>query len=412
MSDAYERSRRSLLEAAKAAPVRDGFIPLLEETIEFVDNVCEPRSNEAEKLGRIPEDVLEQMRERRHFGFTMAREYGGHGLTSMEYIFICMAYGRTNVAFPLMININNGLGSRGIVYYGTEEQKRRYLKNLASGQVVAFCLTEPDAGSDAAGIRTTAEKQGDKWVINGKKHFITNAPVADVFIVYAVTDEKKRARGGITAFIVDRDNPGLRIGREQFFMGAGGSPTSEVFFENCFVDESMVCGDVGFGFNMAMQSIDYSRLTIGARHTHSAELLLEMSVDWAKSRHTFGKPLGDHQAIKYMLADMATDVHLGRLLVMDTALRYDAGDNVNSECAMVKMFGMEMANRVVDRALQIHGGKGYSKDLPIERFYRDLRGPMIWDGSMEMQREVIGKRLLKGAINAAPPKEALAASAE
>lgn len=394
---ALARTKQDLLGYARQANCRPLAMRLLEEAIDFIDQECEPRSEEVERTNRIPDDLLARMREMGHFGFTMPTSYGGHGLTSLEYLFICMAYGRTAVAFPLMMNINNGLGTRGILYHGTPMQHDKYLRGLASGELIAaFCLTEPAAGSDAAGIQTRAQLRDGKWVINGKKHFITNAPIADFFIVFAITDESKGVHGGITSFLVDKDNPGLTHGEEQLFMGAAGSPTGELFFKDCEVSPDMVCGEVGFGFSIALQSIDYSRLTIGARHTHSAELLLAMSVDWARERRTFGKALKEHQAIQFMIADMATEVHLGRLLALDTAKRYDKGENANMECSMVKLYCMEMANRVADQALQIHGGYGYSKKLPIERFYRDLRGPRIWDGSMEMQRHVIAKKMLKG----------------
>jgi acyl-CoA dehydrogenase len=308
------------------------------------------------------------------------------------------------------MNINNGVGTRGVLYHGTPEQKAKYLRGLASGDLIAaFCLTEPGAGSDAGGIRTTAVQRGAKWILNGTKHFITNSPIADFYIVFAVTDPALKIRGGITAFLVDRGNPGLIHGREQLFLGAKGSPTGEIILKDCEVDESMICGDIGHGFAVALQSIDYSRLTIGARHTHSAELLLQMSVDWCHQRQSFGKTLGEHQTIQFKLADMATEIHLAKLLALDTAKKYDQGVGVNTECSMVKMYCMEMAGRVVDAALQIHGGYGYSTDLPIERFYRDLRGPRIWDGSMEMQRHVISKRVLSGRSTqaAAAPKTVL-----
>lgn len=405
--NARQRTRETLLGDAAAAGCRPLALTLLEQAIDFIDNECEPRSKEVEAINRIPDDLLARMREMGHFGFTMPREYGGHGLTSLEYVFICMAYGRTAVAFPLMMNINNGVATRGVLYHGTPEQKEKYLRGLASGDLIAaFCLTEPGAGSDAGGIKTTATQVGSKWILNGTKHFITNSPIADFYIVFAVTDPDLKIRGGITAFLVDRNNPGLRHGKEQLFLGAKGSPTGEIILENCEVDNAMVCGELGHGFAVALQSIDYSRLTIGARHTHSAELLLAMSVDWAHERKSFGKSLADHQVIQFKLADMATEIHLAKLLALDTAHKYDQGIGVNAECSMVKMYCMEMAGRVVDAALQIHGGFGYSVDLPIERFYRDLRGPRIWDGSMEMQRHVIAKRVLSGRTtsSAAAPR--------
>lgn len=400
--DARQRTRNSLLDDARSAGCRPAAVDLLEQAIDFVDTECEPRAREAEAANRIPDDLLARMRELGHFGFTMPKDHGGHGLTSLEYVFICMAYGRSAVAFPLMMNINNGVGTRGLLYHGSPQQKEKYLRGLAKGELIAaFCLTEPGAGSDAGGIQTTARRVGSKWVLNGVKHFITNSPVADFYIVFAVTDPTLKIRGGITAFLVDKDNPGLRRGREQIFMGAKGSPTGEIILNDCEVDDDMVCGEVGYGFSVALQSIDYSRLTIGARHTHSAELLLAMSVDWAHQRRSFGKSLGQHQVIQFKLADMATEIHLAKLLALDTARKYDEGMGVNVECSMVKMYCMEMAGRVADAAMQIHGGYGYSTDMVIERFYRDLRGPRIWDGSMEMQRHVIGKSVLSGKATSA-----------
>jgi len=410
-TEARERTRQALLKRATEAGCPSTVLETLEKTIDFVDHECEPRAAEMERLNAVPPDLQARMRELGHFGFSMPQEHGGMGMTSLQYMFICMAYGRSAVAFHLMVALNNGLGTRGILYHGTPAQKQKYLRGLASGELLAaFCLTEPGAGSDAGGIQTRAVMKNGKWVINGKKHFISNFDTAGFYFVFAVTDPDKGAHGGITAFIVDRGTPGLRAGAEQFFMGAAGSPIGEVILEDCVVDPSMVCGEVGYGLSIALQSIDHSRLTIGARHTQSAELLLEMSVDWARQRRTFGKTLGEHQAIQFMIADMATEVHLANLLVVDSAKRYDRSENVNMECAMVKLYCIEMANRAADTALQIHGGYGYSKDLPIERFFRDLRGPRIWDGSMEMQRHVIAKRKLRGYAGtkaAAVPKEIL-----
>jgi len=410
MKNARTRTKDTLLDDAQSLGCRDYALEILADTIDFVDNECEPRSKEVEETNRIPDDLMKLMRDNGHFGFTMPKDYGGLGFTSLEYLLICMAYGRSAVAFPLAININNGVGTRGILYHGSDEQKEKYLRGLASGELIAaFCLTEPGAGSDAGGIKTTATHSDGKWVLNGTKHFITNAPIADFYIVFAVTDPTLKTKGGITAFLVDRDNPGLIHGKEQLFMGAKGSPTGQIHLKDCVVNDEMVCGKVGYGFQIALQSIDYSRLTIGARHTHTAELLLAMSVDWANKRRTFGKPIGQHQAIQFMLADMATEIHLAKLLSFDTAKKYDQGMSVNVECSMVKLYGMEMAGRVVDSALQIHGGFGYSIDLPIERFYRDLRGPRIWDGSMEIQRYVIAKGLLTAQpmTSAAAPTDIL-----
>jgi len=283
---------------------------------------------------------------------------------------------------------------------GTEEQRRRYLPLLASGAWTAcFALSEPEAGSDAANIQTTAERRGDVWVLNGTKHFVTNGDVADVATVLALTDRTQRARGGITAFLVERTLPGYIVGTVERKMGLRGTHTCELVFDDCRVPKENVIGGeamVGQGFKTAMRVLDKGRLAQGAVAVGAAERLLELSVGYARQRVQFGRPIAELQAIQFMLAEMATQIYAGRQMLVHAArLRDRCGRAVTREASMVKLFCSEMACRVADTALQIHGGMGYMKDLPVERFYRDLRLTRIFEGTSEIQRLVIARELLK-----------------
>jgi acyl-CoA dehydrogenase len=307
---------------------------------------------------------------------------------------------KTNACFRTRIGTNNGIGSQGILIDGTEEQKRKYLPKIASGEWTAcFALTEPEAGSDAANIKTRAELKGDHWVLNGRKCFITNGDIADVATVFAVTDPQKRAKGGITAFIVEKTFPGFYVGTIEKKMGLRGSHTAELIFEDCIVPrENVIGGDqmIGYGFKTAMKVLDKGRLTMGACAVGAAQTLLELSVKYAKQRVQFGRPIAEFQAIQFMLAEMATNIYAARQMVYHAAwLRDQRGTSVIKEASMVKLFCTEMVNRVADMALQIHGGMGYMKDYPIERFYRDVRLMRIYEGTSEIQKIVIARELLK-----------------
>jgi acyl-CoA dehydrogenase len=366
----------------------------------FAKRDLEPIGRQVEDEDRIPEEVIQKMRELGLFGMGIPEEYDGLGLGCLGECLVYEALGQVNACFRTHIGTNNGIGSQGIVLDGTPEQKQKYLPKLASGEWIGcFALTEPEAGSDAANLKTTAELTGDHWVLNGRKHFITNGNIADMATVFALTDRSKRAKGGITAFIVEKTFPGFYVGTIERKMGMRGSHTCELIFDNCQVPKDNVIGgeaNVGQGFKTAMKTLDKGRLTLGASVTGSAQKLLELSVDYAKQRVQFGKPIAHFQAIQSMLADMATQIYAARQMVYHAAwLRDTTGSAVVSEAAMVKLFCSEMANRVADMAVQIHGGMGYMKDYPVERFYRDLRLTRIYEGTSEIQRLVIARELLK-----------------
>ncbi len=366
----------------------------------FVKQDLEPISRQVEEEDRIPDDVVRKMRELGLFGLGIPEEYDGLGLGCFGECLVYEELGKVNACFRTRIGTNNGIGSQGIVLDGTVEQKQRYLPGLASGELVGcFALTEPEAGSDAANINTTARLEGDRWVLNGRKHFITNGNIADVATVFALTDKAKRAKGGITAFIVEKTFPGFYVGTIERKMGMRGSHTCELIFDDCQVPEENVIGgaaNIGLGFKTAMKTLDKGRITLAAATLGAAQRLLELSVDYSRQRVQFGKPIGEFQSVQNMLADMATQIYAARQMVYHAAcLRDTRGSAVVKEAAMVKLFITETANRVADMAVQIHGGMGYMKDYPVERFFRDLRLTRIYEGTSEIQRIVIARELLK-----------------
>jgi acyl-CoA dehydrogenase len=307
---------------------------------------------------------------------------------------------QANACFRDLIGTNNGIGSWGIILDGTEEQKQRYLPKLASGDMVGcFALSEPEAGSDAANLQSTAVLEGDEWVLNGRKHFITNGSIADLSTVFAVTDKEKRARGGITAFAVEKGAPGFSIGGIDKKMGHKGSHTCELIFEDCRIPKDSLIGgmeQLGQGFKTAMRILDKGRLTMGAVALGSAQRCLELSLEHAKQRVQFGKPIARFQSVQNMLADMATQIYAARQMLYHAAwLRDQKGTAVVKEAAMTKLFCTEMAGRVADMAVQIHGGMGYMQECEVERHYRDIRLTRIYEGTSEIQRLVISRELLK-----------------
>jgi acyl-CoA dehydrogenase len=366
----------------------------------FVKQDLEPISRQVEDDDHIPDDVVQKMRELGLFGLGIPEEYGGLGLGCLGECLVYEELGKVNACFRTRIGTNNGIGSQGIVLDGTAEQKQKYLPKLATGEWLGcFALTEPEAGSDAANLKTTAMRDQDRWVLNGRKHFITNGNIADMATVFALTDRAKKAKGGITAFVVEKTFPGFHVGTIERKMGMRGSHTCELIFDNCQVPAENVIGgeaNVGQGFRTAMKTLDKGRLTLGAAALGSAEKLLELSTDYAKQRVQFGKPIAHFQAIQSMLADMAVQIYAGRHMVHHAAwLRDTTGAAVVKEAAMVKLYCSEMANKVADMAVQVHGGMGYMKDYPVERFYRDLRLTRIYEGTSEIQRLVIARELLK-----------------
>jgi len=373
---------------------------MMQETIRrFVEKDLEPISRQVEEEGTIPEEIVQKMRELGLFGLPIPEEYGGLGLGALGEILVYEELTKTNACFRSRIGTSNGIGSVGILMDGTEEQKQKYLPRIASGEWTAcFALSEPEAGSDAANIKTEAVLDGDHWVLNGMKHFITNGDIAHVFTTMAVTDKSKGSRGGITAFIVEKDMPGFSVGTIEKKMGLRGSNSSELIFDNCMVPkENVIGGDdmIGQGFKTAMRVLDKGRLTMGACALGASQKLLDMCIEYAKQRVQFGKPIGQFQMVQAMLADMATEIYAARQMLYNAAWLRDQGKRITREAAMVKLFCTEMGSRIADKAIQIFGGMGYMKELPVEMFYRDMRLYRIFEGTSEIMRVVIARNLLK-----------------
>jgi acyl-CoA dehydrogenase len=378
--------------------IRDGdVLSTLTATVRrFVRERLLPAEARVEDDNAIPAELIAAMRDLGLFGMSIPEAYGGLGLTMEEEVLVAFELGYASPAFRSVIGTNNGIGSQGIIVDGTEAQKQYWLPLMASGAVIgSFALTEPDVGSDAGSVRTTAIRDGDSYVLNGTKRYITNAPVADVFTVMARTGGP--GPGGISAFIVPRDSPGLSLGPVDKKMGQRGTRTCDVIFDNCRVPADAVIGGVeGKGFKTAMKVLNRGRLHIAAVCTGAAERLCDESVSFARSRVQFGKPIGEHQLVQAMLADSATEAFAGRAMVVETARRFDTGERIVQHAASAKLFCSEMVGRVADRAVQIHGGAGYMQAYPVEHFYRDVRLFRLYEGTSQIQQIIIARELLNG----------------
>ncbi|PCE22071.1 acyl-CoA dehydrogenase [Paraburkholderia acidicola] len=370
---------------------------LLDSIARFVRERLVPNEELVAETDQIPAALLDEMRELGLFGLCLPEEYGGLGLTMEEEVLAAIELGRTSPAFRSAIGSNNGIGSTGIVLDGTPEQKERYLPRLASGELIgSFCLTEPEAGSDAASLRTTAVRDGDHYVLNGTKRFITNAPEAGIFTVMARTDPAGKGADAISAFVVEAGTPGLTLGKIDRKMGQKGAHTCDVIFDNCRVPAANLIGEKeGVGFKTAMKTLDKGRLHIAAVATGAAERMLADAVRYATERKQFGKPIAEFQLIQAMLADSQAEIYASRCMIVDAARRRDAGERVTSEASCAKMFATEMCGRVADRAVQIFGGAGYMSEYGIERFYRDVRLFRIYEGTTQIQQIVIARELLR-----------------
>ena len=361
----------------------------------FVEKEVEPYAQQIEDTDEIPKHLVEQIKELGLFGMSIPEEYGGIGLGMVGKTAVLEELGRTHNGFVSLISAHTGIGSTGLVRLGSSFLKDKYLPDLAAGRkIAAFALSEPGAGSDATNLATRAEKQGDKWILNGMKHFITNAPVADVFTVFALTDKEKGAKGGITAFLVERDFPGFSVGKKDKKMGLRGSYTAQLIFDNCEVPDENVIGEVGMGYMAALKILGEGRIGLAARAVGSCDKLIEMSASYAKERVQFGNPIAANQAIQWMLADMATETEAARTLTQKAAYMIDEGKKAVKESSMAKLFASDVFNRVADKAVQIHGGMGYVSDYPVERFYRDARITKIYEGTNEIQRLIIARNVL------------------
>lgn len=371
---------------------------LLRDTVRrFVDERLIPAEDRVEAEDAVPDEIVAQMRELGLFGLTISEEYGGLGLNVQEEAGIVRELGRASLAFRSVIGTTVGIGSQGIVIDGTEEQKREWLPRLASGDAIAsFALTEPEAGSDAASLRTTAKRDGDFYRINGTKRFITNAPRAGMLTVMARTELDKKGAAGISAFIVPANTPGIILGKPNKKMGQRGTVICDVTFDDCKVPASAIIGGVpGMGFKTAMKVLDRGRIHISALACGMIDRLIEESVRYAVERHQFGKAIGEFQLIQGMLADCRTEAFASSSMVADVARRYDLGENVSEDVACTKYFSTEALGRIADRAVQIHGGAGYMNETKVERFYRDVRVLRIYEGTSQIQQVIIARGMLR-----------------
>ena len=364
----------------------------------FVRERLVPAENRLADEESVPGEIVREMKELGLFGLTIPEEYGGLGLTMEEEILVAIELGRTSPAFRSLIGTNNGIGSAAIVFNGSEEQKRKYLPKYASGEWVScFCLTEPEAGSDAASLRTTAVRDGDHYVLNGSKRFITNAPVAHTFNVMARTDPSNKGARGISSFIVESGTPGITLGSVDRKMGQAGSLTSDVIFEDCRVPAENIIGEEGEGFVTAMKVLDRGRLHISGVAVGLAERLIADALDYAMQRKQFGKPIAEQQLVQAMLADSRTEAWAARCMALETARKRDADENVTLESAACKLFCTEMVGRVADRAVQIHGGSGYMSEFAVERFYRDVRLLRLYEGTSQILQLVVARNMIRNA---------------
>ena len=371
----------------------------LEAVRRLVRETLIPAEAEVAAADAVPESIVAKLREAGFFGMSIPEDYGGLGLSMEEEAEVVLELGRAAPVFRSVFGTNNGIGSQGILLDGTEAQKRRFLPALASGEVVsAFCLTEPEAGSDAAALRAAARREGEHYILNGVKRYVTNGTVAGLFTVLARTDPESSGAKGISAFLVPGYSPGLARGEAIGKMGQQGAPLCDITLSDVQVPAENLIGEAeGQGFKMAMKVLDRQRLHISALCVGLAERLLDDSLAHAMRREQFGKPLAEHQLIQAMLADSKAESAAGRALVLDAARRRDAGEVVTTLASCAKLFCAEMLGRVADRAVQIHGSAGYTTETSIERLYRDARLFRIYEGSSQVQQIVIARNLVKEA---------------
>ena len=363
---------------------------------EFCDQELAPRAKEVDRAGQQDPAVLRWMGELGLCGIPFAQEYGGAGAGEMGYCILMEELNRACPSTSTIVGAHIGIAAMSLYLDGSPELKGRYMPDLCAGRKIgAFALTEPGAGSDAAGIRLRATPEGDSYFLDGQKMWITNGPIADVVMVLAVTDPALGARGGATCFVVETDWPGFSAGKPEKKMGLHGSPTSLLNFDEVRVPKENVLGQVGLGFVTFMKTLDIGRVSLGAATLGGASAALEASLRWVKARSQFGRPIAQMQSVQFKLADMATEIEALRSLVYRTAWLVDTGQPFVKEAGMCKLLGSETASRCIDRALQIHGALGLSRDFHLERGWRDARIGEIFEGTNEIQRIVIASELLQ-----------------
>ena len=369
---------------------------LIDTVARFVAERLRPLEAKVAEDDAMPADVLEEMKALGLFGLSIPEEYGGLDLSMEDECLVAVELGRTSPAFRSAFGTNVGIGSQGLVMFGTGEQKAKYLPGIATGELItSFALTEPEAGSDSANVQTRAIRDGDHYVLNGAKRYITNANKAHLFTVMARTDPDKPGAGGVSAFLVERDLPGLSVGKPEKKMGQQGAHICDVTFDNVRVPAANLLGREGEGFKVAMQVLDRGRLHISAVCIGVAERLIKDCVGYMAERKQFGQALSNFQLLQGMIADSKTEALAAKALTLETARKRDAGQPVTMEAAAAKYFASEMVGRVADRAVQIFGGAGYVADYGIERLYRDVRIFRIYEGTSQIQQVVIARETLK-----------------
>jgi len=372
---------------------------LLEAIRRFVRERLIPAEAEVTETDAMPEPIVREMRAMGLFGYALPREYGGLGLTVEEQCRVAFELCYASPVFRSYVGTNNGIGAMGIVIDGTPEQKSRWLPRMAAGEVIgSFALTEPDHGSDAGALRTFARREGEEFVINGTKRYITNAPEASVFTLMARTDASQKGAAGVSAFLVERDTPGLTVAAPDRKMGQRGSHTADVILQDVRVPASALVGGVeGQGFKTAMKVLDRARLNIAAVCVGIAQRMLDDTLAYALQRRQFGQEIAGFQLVQAMLADSKAEIYAARSMVLEAARQADNGVNIITEASCAKLFASEMCTRVADRCVQIHGGAGYMQEYPIERLYRDVRLFRIFEGTSQIQQLVIARGMIREA---------------
>jgi hypothetical protein len=371
---------------------------LRREVRTFAEREVGPHVSEWDEKSEFPHGVVKKLGEMGLMGVIFPEELGGAGLGYVEYVLAVEELSRVDGSVGIIVASHNSLCTNHIMLGGNDAQRKRWIPKLASGEWLgAWGLTEPGSGSDAGGMRTTAVRGKDGWVLNGSKTFITNGTYANCALVLAVTDKEKGTHGGISAFLVERGTQGFRSGKKENKLGLRASDTAELIFENCLVPDDCLVGDVGAGFRDAMRVLDGGRISIAALSLGMARGALDAAVKYSKQRKQFGKAISEFQAVQFKLADMATQLDAAWLLTMRAAQMKDSGEKVTKASAMAKLFASEVACRICDEGVQIHGGYGFIKDYPAEKFYRDVKLCTIGEGTSEIQRMVIARELLKGS---------------
>lgn len=362
---------------------------------DFANNEIAPVADRHNREGVFPREIVKKLGQLGFLGMLAPEEYGGTAAGNLCLVLVLEEINRVCASTGVTVSVHNSLCSGPIIKWANDELKRKYLPKLASGELIgAYALSEPDSGSDAASLTTAAVKDGDSYVLNGTKNFITTGAEADVVVVLARTDPEQRSRG-ITAFIVEPDMPGYSVGRKEDKLGLRASSTVQLVFEDMRVPASQVLGEEGIGFKIAMHTLDGGRIGIAAQAVGIAQACLDASVKYAEEREAFDHSIGTYQAIQWKIADMATNIEAARLMMYNAARLKDRGEPHSKQAAMAKLFASEMANDAAREAVQIHGGAGYLEDFPVERFFRDARITEIYEGTSEVQRIVIARQLLK-----------------